>query len=121
MSVTQKEIMDRYVEDPIRRVPTVTRAVACSRTFRETLDLLTAKGYDDLSIRQLRLLFAIQDAPASVRDLATALKLSKPAVTRNTDRLAEVLLVRKSKHKTDARLVRIELTSLGRKLVREIS
>ena len=115
MSVTQQTV------DNLGRVPAVPRVVACAHTFRETLDLLTAKGYDDLSMRQLRLLFAIQDAPASVRDLATALKLSKPAVTRNTDRLAEVLLVRKSKDKADARLVRIELTAKGQKLVREIS
>ena len=57
--------------------------------------------------------------PHTVRGLAAALKISKPAVTRAVDRLSELDFVRRRKDEDDHRSVLIQRTVRGSVFLRE--
>ena len=69
----------------------------------------------DLTGRQFALLLAIfmREGPHTVRDLAAALDLPKPAVTRALDVLERHGLVRRKRDQKDKRDVRIHRTVKG--------
>ena len=71
----------------------------------------------DLSARQMALLLTVylSPPPHTVRGLALALNVSKPAVTRALDRLSEFGLVRRKVDEDDRRSVLIQRTVKGRK------
>ncbi|EKV30358.1 Transcriptional regulator, MarR family [Caenispirillum salinarum AK4] len=75
----------------------------------------------DLSARQMALLLTvyITKPPHTVRGLADALKVSKPAVTRAVDRLSDYGLVKRKVDETDRRSVLIQRTVKGSVFLRE--
>jgi len=75
----------------------------------------------DLSARQMALLLSVylMPPPHTVRGLAAALKISKPAVTRAVDRLSDLDFVRRKKEEDDHRSVLIQRTVRGSVFLRE--
>ena len=75
----------------------------------------------DLSARQMALLLTVYLIPPhhTVRGLALALNISKPAVTRAIDRLSELGLVRRKPDENDRRSVHIQRTVKGSVFLRE--
>ncbi|MDD3030382.1 MAG: MarR family transcriptional regulator [Alphaproteobacteria bacterium] len=69
----------------------------------------------DLSARQMALMLSVylDGGPHTVRGLATALKISKPAVSRALDRLGELGYVRRQRDELDHRNVLVQKTSGG--------
>jgi len=75
----------------------------------------------DLSARQMALLLTVylSEPPHTVRGLADALNVSKPAVTRAVDRLSEYGLVKRKQDEADRRSVLIQRTVKGSVFLRE--
>ena len=69
----------------------------------------------DLSARQMALMLSVYlgDAPHTVRGLALALKISKPAVSRALDRLGELGYIRRQRDDLDRRNVLVQKTASG--------
>ncbi len=77
----------------------------------------------DLTARQMALLLSVYltPPPHTVRGIAEALKISKPAVTRAIDRLSEMEMVRRKPDETDRRSVLIQRTVKGSVFLREFA
>lgn len=75
----------------------------------------------DLSARQMALLLTVYltPPPHTVRGLAGALNVSKPAITRALDRLSEYGLIRRKVDETDRRSVLVQRTVKGSVFLRE--
>ncbi|NNG04635.1 MAG: MarR family transcriptional regulator [Inquilinus sp.] len=69
----------------------------------------------DLSARQMAILLTVYltEPPHTVRGLAQALNVSKPAVTRALDRLGELGFARRKQDETDRRNVLVQRTVKG--------
>jgi DNA-binding MarR family transcriptional regulator len=69
----------------------------------------------DLSARQMALMLSVYlgDGPHTVRGLAQALRISKPAVSRALDRLGELSYVRRERDDLDRRNVLVQRTANG--------
>jgi DNA-binding MarR family transcriptional regulator len=61
------------------------------------------------------------DAPHTVRGLALALKISKPAVSRALDRLGELGYIRRQRDDLDRRNVLVQKTTNGANFLTEFS
>jgi DNA-binding MarR family transcriptional regulator len=87
-----------------------------------TISRLVRRAKPDLSARQLAIfLTCYLDLPTqTVRGLADYLKLSRPAITRALDRLAQFELVRRKPDPLDRRSVVILRTPAGTAFVREL-
>lgn len=77
----------------------------------------------DMTQRQLAVLLhlATVEGPHTIRGLAAALRLSKPAICRAVDVLAEAALVERQPDLRDRRSVLLALTSTGRGAVRALA
>lgn len=77
----------------------------------------------DLTARQMAVLLLVyrDQAPATVRGLAQALNLQKPAVTRAVDRLSSIGLVRRKTDEKDRRNVLIQRTVTGSVFLNEFA
>ena len=77
----------------------------------------------DLSARQMAVLITVylKPAPHTVRGLAEELNVSKPAVTRALDRLADLGLIRRKPDDNDRRSVLIQRTVKGSVFLTEFS
>jgi DNA-binding MarR family transcriptional regulator len=77
----------------------------------------------DLSARQMALMLSVYlgDTPHTVRGLASALKISKPAVSRALDRLGELGYIRRQRDDLDRRNVLVQKTSNGAGFLTEFS
>ena len=77
----------------------------------------------DLSARQMALMLSVYlgDAPHTVRGLAVALKISKPAVSRALDRLGELGYIRRQRDDLDRRNVLVQKTANGAGFLTEFS
>lgn len=75
----------------------------------------------DLSARQMGLLLNVYltPPPHTVRGLAKALNVSKPAITRAVNRLTELGMVRRKTDEADRRSVLIQRTVKGSVFLRE--
>ncbi len=83
--------------------------------WRRVLLAGLASNEPDLTQRQTALLLTVYlaEAPHTVRGLARALAISKPAVTRGVTTLAKHGLVRRRRDDTDRRNVFVERTVRG--------
>ncbi len=79
------------------------------------------RNLPDLTQRQLALLLQIylEPPPHTVRGLAQALGLSKPAVTRALDRLSKLDFVRRKREEQDRRSVQVQRTVKGSVFLRD--
>jgi len=77
----------------------------------------------DLSARQMALMLSVYlgDGPHTVRGLAMALKISKPAVSRALDRLGELGYIRRQRDDLDHRNVLVQKTAGGAGFLTEFS
>jgi DNA-binding MarR family transcriptional regulator len=77
----------------------------------------------DLSARQMALMLSVYlgDGPHTVRGLALALKISKPAVSRALDRLGELGYIRRQRDDLDRRNVLVQKTASGAEFLTEFS
>ena len=75
----------------------------------------------DLSARQMALILSVYlgDGPHTVRGLAQALRISKPAVSRALDRLGELGYVRRQRDDLDRRNVLVQRTVPGAQFLTE--
>lgn len=78
----------------------------------------------DLTMRQLGVLMQCAEGMQTVRSMASAFGISKPAITRAIDKLDDLGLVRRAIDKKDRRSVNISITAKGviflRKLYKEM-
>ena len=89
--------------------------------WRRALSASVRLEAPDLSARQMSILLTIYltPPPHTVRGLATALNISKPAVTRAIDRLTEIEFVRRKVDEQDRRSVLVQRTVRGSVFLRE--
>lgn len=91
-------------------------------TYCTTVSDLVRSERPDLSMRQMAILLIVYTdaAPQTVRGLAHSLDVSKPAVTRALDRLAEYDFIRREVDANDRRSVLIRRTPQGNAYLREV-
>lgn len=97
------------------------KAVEALDLWRGAIVESVRRDAPDLSARQMALLLTVYMTPPphTVRGLAEALKVSKPAITRAVDRLSEYGLVRRKVDDKDRRSVLIQRTVKGSVFLRE--
>jgi DNA-binding MarR family transcriptional regulator len=90
--------------------------------LRQTIVALVRRDGPDLSARQLSvfLMCYLEDEAQTVRGLAANLHVSKPAITRALDRLAEFDLVRRKTDPHDRRSVLVQRTVPGTAFLRDL-
>jgi DNA-binding MarR family transcriptional regulator len=90
--------------------------------FRDTIVALVRREGSDLSARQLGVLLTcyLQEGGHTVRGLASELNVSKPAITRALDRLAEFDLARRKPDPADRRSVLVQRTPRGNAYIRDL-
>ena len=90
--------------------------------LRDTVVTLVRRDGPDLSSRQLGVFLTVYlgPGPHTVRGLAQALNVSKPAITRALDRLGELDLARRKLDMMDRRSVRVQRTLKGAAFLGEL-
>lgn len=90
--------------------------------LRDTVVSMVRRDGTDLSARQLGVFLTcyLQDGPHTVRGLAAELNVSKPAITRALDRLAELDFARRKVDPADRRSVIVQRTPKGSAFLREL-
>ncbi|MBC9206702.1 MarR family transcriptional regulator [Roseomonas aerophila] len=90
--------------------------------LRDTVVALVRRDGHDLSARQLGVFLTVylSEGPHTVRGLAAALNVSKPAITRALDRLGELDLARRKTDPQDRRSVLVQRTVKGSAFLRDI-
>ncbi|HET8728440.1 MAG TPA: MarR family transcriptional regulator [Alphaproteobacteria bacterium] len=83
--------------------------------WRRALVETVRREQPDLSARQLALMLTVYltPPPHTVRGLAAALNVSKPAITRALDRLGDLGLIKRKTDETDKRNVLVQRTVKG--------
>lgn len=91
--------------------------------WRRALIADVRRSAPDLTVRQTAILLTVylSRPPHTVRGLANALRISKPAVTRAVDRLTALDLVRRRIDERDRRSVLIEGTERGPAYLSELA
>jgi DNA-binding MarR family transcriptional regulator len=91
--------------------------------LRQTVAALVRDEVRDLTARQLAvfLICYLTSAKQTVRGLATALRIGKPAITRTLDRLAELDLALRQPDPADRRSVLVSRTVHGNAFLRDLS
>lgn len=90
--------------------------------LQETVVAMVRRDGPDLSARQLAvfLICYLNEGAHTVRGLASALNVSKPAITRALDRLGELDLARRKVDPMDRRSVLVQRTLKGSAYLREL-
>jgi DNA-binding MarR family transcriptional regulator len=90
--------------------------------LRDTVVALVRRDGPDLSARQLGvfLICYLDEGAHTVRGLAAALNVSKPAITRALDRLGELDLARRKVDPMDRRSVLVQRTLKGSAFLRDL-
>ncbi len=94
------------------------------RALNALQDAMPADLHQDLTLRQMGVLAAVGGSGGdgqSVKDLAPALGLDKPAISRHVSRLVKLKLVHKRRHEGDDRLVDISITPAGQRVLGDLS
>jgi len=87
-----------------------------AQTTHQEIVKLVQPG-NDYTVRQLAVMVCCKKLPATVRDLAAELNVSRPVISRVADRLEELKFIRRIDDPEDRRSVLIELTAHGRKFI----
>ena len=95
----------------------------CLELWRHALVASVRGDAPDLSARQMALMLSVYlgNGPHTVRGLALALKISKPAVSRALDRLGELGYIRRQRDDLDRRNVLVQKTVSGAGFLTEFS
>lgn len=96
-------------------MPVVLRPAQALDLWHNVSLALVLSGDDDLSIRQLAILFVIylETPPHTVRGLAAKLGVTKPVITRALDTMGTRGLVNRRRDEADRRNVVIQRTVKG--------
>lgn len=70
--------------------------------------------FGDLSRPQMRLMMKLTGAAPTISELAESLNISSPGVTQMIDKLQAKGYVERQSHERDQRLVRVQVTGIGR-------
>lgn len=91
--------------------------------IRQAIVGLVRRDGPDLTARQLAVLLTayLENEAQTVRGLAARLDVSKPAITRALNRLAEFDLVRRKQDPLDRRSVLVQRTTIGLGFLHELS
>lgn len=85
-------------------------------SYLKTTIFIVCAGHDFTDRQKAVLGIAVEEASEeTVRALAARLKVSKPAITRATDKLVKLGMVRRSADPKDRRSVLISATASGRR------
>lgn len=97
------------------KVPCMARNLVALGLWRKALVASVRHEGADLSARQMALLLTVYlcDPPHTVRGLAEALNISKPAVTRALDRLSLLGYIKRKRDAEDQRNVLVQRTVAG--------
>ena len=89
--------------------------------FASVVPALVQKG-DDLTLRQCAVLLRVASLaePQTVRGMAAALNVSKPAITRAIDRLAHDGLAVRVVDQSDRRSIHVRLTENGKAWIADL-
>jgi DNA-binding MarR family transcriptional regulator len=100
----------------------ITNADRMVGVLRNAIVELVKRPGPDLTARQLAVFLTcyLEAESQTVRGLAAALHVSKPAISRALDRLAELNLVRRKHDPLDRRSVLVQQTLKGNALLRDI-
>jgi len=98
-------------------------AQAALGLWKQALSELVCRQGPDLSSRQMAIMLIVylEEAPHTVRGLAAALKISKPAVTRALDTLGKMDLLRRKPDDSDRRSIHVVRTVKGSVYLSEIA
>ena len=90
--------------------------------LKDTICALVRRDGPDLTARQFSVFLTVYfyEGPHTVRGLAAALNVSKPAITRSIDRLEGFDFARRKPDPKDRRSVLVQRTVKGATLLREI-
>jgi DNA-binding MarR family transcriptional regulator len=90
--------------------------------LRDTIIGTVRREGPDLSARQFAVLLIcyLEEGPHTVRGLAASLEVSKPAITRALDRLAELGFARRGPDPRDRRSVLVQRTRKGTDFVSDL-
>ena len=90
--------------------------------LRDTIVGTVRRDGPDLSARQFGvfLICYLEEGPHTVRGLAARLEVSKPAITRSLDRLAELGLAKRAPDPRDRRSVLVTRTRRGNDLLADL-
>ena len=90
--------------------------------LRQTTVALVRRDGPDLTARQMGVFLTsyLENEAQSVRGLAANLHVSKPAISRALDRLAEFDLVRRQTDPLDRRSILVQRTTAGAGLMRDL-
>lgn len=90
--------------------------------LRQTVIALVRREGVDLTVRQLGVFLTcyLESEAQTVRGLAAALHVSKPAITRALDRLTEFDLVRRKQDPLDRRSILVQRTAVGMAFLRDV-
>ncbi|MFV3077259.1 MarR family transcriptional regulator [Niveispirillum fermenti] len=93
----------------------MSRNLEALQLWRRALVASVRKDGPDLSARQLALLLTVflTPPPHTVRGLASALNVSKPAITRALDRLGRLGYIKRKRDQEDRRNVLVQRTVKG--------
>jgi DNA-binding MarR family transcriptional regulator len=110
------------MQEGAQAVPIQTNPDQLVGILRETIVSLVRRDGPDLSARQLGVFLTVylSEGPHTVRGLAAALNVSKPAITRALDRLGELDLARRKVDPADRRSVLVQRTVKGTGFLREL-
>ena len=91
--------------------------------LRDTIVALVRGEEPDLTARQLAVFLTcyLEAEAQTVRGLAAALNISKPAITRALDRLGSFELIRRKTDPLDRRSVLVQRTAKGNTFVRDLT
>ena len=83
--------------------------------WREALSASVRDDGPDLSARQMAIVLTVYTSPPphTVRALAEALRIAKPAVSRALDRLSILGFIRRARDEADRRIVHVQRTVKG--------
>lgn len=95
--------------------PAPTRAVRALTFWHEVTCRALREMQEDLSARQTGILLTVylEQGPHSIKSIAQALHISKPAVCRAVDVLERLKFVKRSRDKNDKRNVLLQRTVKG--------
>ena len=101
----------------------MARGLVALGLWRKALVASVRRDGPDLSARQMALLLTVYlcDPPHTVRGLAVALAISKPAITRALDRLSALGFVKRKRDTEDRRNVLVQRTVAGSVFLSEFS
>ncbi len=90
--------------------------------LRDTIVGTVRRDGPDMSARQFAvfMIVYIEDGQHTVRGLAARLDISKPAITRSLDRLAELALIKRGPDPRDRRSVLVLRTRKGQDLLMDL-